>query len=352
MTKFVTTLAGAAFCASLAASGALAVTISESFEYDDGLAIQGLGGGTGWAESSTWMHPQWTFGAGSNVVGSPSLTYPGVTSVGGKAVFSLATTSAYPMRLMGTSFSDGNTFYLGFLAQKTVADDNTRWMSVALLENVNLGVLDKAWIGSGTGMANFNAWLGGTTFVDSGVNTQNLTYILAKVELLSGTEKVTFWTNPDLSAGEYAGSAVGGTSHDTAADWGTIGAIRIGGSGPSGGRAGASHVLDELMVTTDSPFAHPGDANGDGMVNLADLQILGDNWQSTTANWAMADFTWDSTVNLADLQIIGDNWGYGTSPDLAFDEALSQVGIVIPEPVSLAMLVLASPLVLRRRIDR
>ncbi len=85
---------------------------------------------------------------------------------------------------------------------------------------------------------------------------------------------------------------------------------------------------------------HDGDANGDGIVNLADLQILGDNWQASVATWAMADFTDDGTVNLADLQIIGDNWGYGTSSDLSFDEALAQVGITIPEPTSLVLLAL------------
>ncbi|MCC6680469.1 MAG: PEP-CTERM sorting domain-containing protein [Phycisphaeraceae bacterium] len=247
-------LTSMAFCVLLVAGSAYGATIKESFEYDDGLAIQGLGGGTGWADGSTWMHPQWTFGAGSNVVGSPSLTYPSVTSVGGKAVFNLATTSAYPMRLMGTTFSDGDTFYIGFIAQKTVASDNTRWFSVALLPNVNVGVLDKAYIGQGSGVATYNAWLGGTTFLDSGVNTQTLAYLLMKVELLSGTEKVTFWVNPDLSQPEDVSTSVGGMSHDTPNDWGSIGAVRIGGSGPASGRPGASHDLDELVISTDSPF--------------------------------------------------------------------------------------------------
>ncbi len=92
---------------------------------------------------------------------------------------------------------------------------------------------------------------------------------------------------------------------------------------------------------------HPGDANGDGMVNLADLQILGDNWQSTTAAWAEADFTGDGNVNLADLQIIGDNWGFGVSSDVSFDEALSQVAI--PEPATCLMLGAGSLLLVLRK---
>ncbi len=94
----------------------------------------------------------------------------------------------------------------------------------------------------------------------------------------------------------------------------------------------------------------PGDANNDGMVNLADLQILGDNWQASGVSWSSADFTFDGTVNLADLQIVGDNWGYGTATDLSFDQALALVSI--PEPASLSLLALALPLALRRRVDR
>ncbi len=92
---------------------------------------------------------------------------------------------------------------------------------------------------------------------------------------------------------------------------------------------------------------HPGDANGDGMVNLADLQILGDNWQSTTATWAQADFTGDGNVNLADLQILGDNWGFGVGADISFDEALA--GVVIPEPATAMLLGLGGLLAIYRR---
>ncbi|MCC6679674.1 MAG: hypothetical protein IT445_02120 [Phycisphaeraceae bacterium] len=110
-----------------------------------------------------------------------------------------------------------------------------------------------------------------------------------------------------------------------------------------------SHALSLAEINAFSPFAHAGDANFDGMVNLSDLQILGDNWQSTTADWSTANFTGDDTVNLADLQILGDNWGFGAGPDVAFDAALEQLDVVIPEPASLMLLGITMTLVLRRR---
>ncbi len=129
----------------------------------------------------------------------------------------------------------------------------------------------------------------------------------------------------------------------------SLGAGPIGTVGGSVGSSDAFIILDAsgngVQITAVS--FHPGDANGDGMVNLADLQILGDNWQSTTASWSEADFNGDGNVNLADLQIIGDNWGFGVSADLSFDKALA--GVAIPEPACISLLGLASGLILIRR---
>ncbi|MCC6679826.1 MAG: hypothetical protein IT445_02890 [Phycisphaeraceae bacterium] len=108
--------------------------------------------------------------------------------------------------------------------------------------------------------------------------------------------------------------------------------------------ANAELSFIDLYATT---ILHPGDANGDGIVNLSDLQILGDNWLSTTAAWSTGDFTGDGNVNLADLQIIGDNWGHGTGPDLAFDEALSI--LAIPEPTAAACILAAASFMTLRR---
>ncbi|MCC6681272.1 MAG: hypothetical protein IT445_10275 [Phycisphaeraceae bacterium] len=99
----------------------------------------------------------------------------------------------------------------------------------------------------------------------------------------------------------------------------------------TGGPTMAYEFRSDGLYLTAPVALHPGDANGDGLVNLADLQILGDNWQSITATWAEADFNGDNLVNLADLQIIGDNWNFGVNTDMAFKQALEQTSLALPE---------------------
>jgi hypothetical protein len=82
----------------------------------------------------------------------------------------------------------------------------------------------------------------------------------------------------------------------------------------------------------------PGDANGDGKVNLSDFGILKDNFGSGTT-LAEGDFNADGKVDLSDFGILKDNFG---STGAAF----------VPEPSSLLMAgigTLALGFALRRR---
>ena len=71
----------------------------------------------------------------------------------------------------------------------------------------------------------------------------------------------------------------------------------------------------------------PGDANGDGYVDVSDLGILATNYGAGGGfGWGDADFTGDGFVDVSDLGILATN--YGTAP-----EAQS-----VPEPSSVVLL--------------
>jgi thermolabile hemolysin len=121
-----------------------------------------------------------------------------------------------------------------------------------------------------------------------------------------------------------------------------------------GARAGEVEVVNETgyvglsfeaMYGVESmslaASAMGGDANLDGMVNIADLGILAGNWQGT-GDWLSGDFNGDGVVNIADLGVLAGNWQAGVGGahgDAAgFVEALGMFdafdGVVVPEPVA------------------
>ena len=74
----------------------------------------------------------------------------------------------------------------------------------------------------------------------------------------------------------------------------------------------------------------PGDANLDGTVNGADLNIVLSNFNQTDMDWAQGDFNGDGTVNGADLNTVLSN----------FNQTLgASVGVAVPEPGTFDMLV-------------
>ena len=98
--------------------------------------------------------------------------------------------------------------------------------------------------------------------------------------------------------------------------------------------------LDGLVVFSSlvDPSV-PGDANGDGNVDLLDLDILGQEFGMSGAGLA-ADFNGDGTVDLLDLDILGTNFGTMSSA-------------AVPEPTSLAAILTAIGLLFvgRRRVS-
>ena len=74
----------------------------------------------------------------------------------------------------------------------------------------------------------------------------------------------------------------------------------------------------------------PGDANLDGKVDAADLNVLAQNWQrSDGVDWEGGDFTGDGRVDAADLNVLAQNWLAGIDDDIAIaisDATISEGG--------------------------
>ncbi len=76
-----------------------------------------------------------------------------------------------------------------------------------------------------------------------------------------------------------------------------------------------------------------GDANGDGVVNGADLGVVLANFNQTGKDWTMGDFNGDGTVNGADLGVVLANFNSSSSMTAAAAEpsalGLSAVGTAL-----------------------
>ena len=68
---------------------------------------------------------------------------------------------------------------------------------------------------------------------------------------------------------------------------------------PSGNGTAGGDLLFRFNVL-------PGDANGDGTVNLSDLTIVGQHWEQSGV--LGGDFNGDGVVNLSDLTLLGQDW--------------------------------------------
>jgi hypothetical protein len=68
-----------------------------------------------------------------------------------------------------------------------------------------------------------------------------------------------------------------------------------------------------------APALRPGDANGDGMVDVGDLGILAANYGGTNKSWAQGDFNGDKLVDVGDLGILAAHYGEGSTQQSNFE---------------------------------
>ena len=82
----------------------------------------------------------------------------------------------------------------------------------------------------------------------------------------------------------------------------------------------------EGLPEPDLPFY--GDANLDGIVDAADLNIVGNNWlHEDVSEWSEGDFNGDHRVDQIDLNLLGENWLAVKSP----------TATAVPEPSSIVL---------------
>jgi len=111
--------------------------------------------------------------------------------------------------------------------------------------------------------------------------------------------------------------------------------------GPSQNLTGNVTFWIDNVVFNQMQSQIPGDANGDGKVDFADLLILAQNYgKMPNETFSDGDFNNDGAVGFDDLLILAQNYGFGTTGTAASP---------VPEPSSLCVLALGATVFLRRR---
>jgi hypothetical protein len=84
-----------------------------------------------------------------------------------------------------------------------------------------------------------------------------------------------------------------------------------------------------------------GDANGDGTVDVSDLEALATHWQTSNNFWAGGDFNYDGVVDASDLSLLALNWQAGAGSLADEIAALGLPDIQVPEPGGILILLIA-----------
>jgi hypothetical protein len=91
--------------------------------------------------------------------------------------------------------------------------------------------------------------------------------------------------------------------------------------------AWANCLVIDSIETSGTAVPLPGDANGDGTTNGADLNIVLSNYNQSGKDWAHGDFDGNGTVDGADLNTVLSNYNQSIG-----------VGAALPEPSTLLLM--------------
>jgi hypothetical protein len=92
-----------------------------------------------------------------------------------------------------------------------------------------------------------------------------------------------------------------------------------------------------------------GDANIDGLVNLADFNALASNFGQSGKLWHQGDFNYDSLVNLADFNLLAGNFGLSAAGSEVTPQDWANLAAAVPEPAALSLPIVAAVALARVR---
>ncbi|MCC6681006.1 MAG: hypothetical protein IT445_08905 [Phycisphaeraceae bacterium] len=235
------------------ASAAAQVVARENFDYPVGELV-GRNDGEGWR--SAWagnLELTKTSGTNNLKITAPGDAYPDGSRAemgesGGKG--------GLLYRGIARPLTTGQTYYISMRLQKIIQNDKSRFFGLALFEDDD----ERLIIGQNSGTANFD--VGNVrvtekkTSLISDVKSTLASLLVVRLDLTDGMDGVTFWVNPDLSKPESTNTAVGGKAYPTMEDCGSINGVRIGSGGSLEDVSNSPHWMDNILISTDSPFAH------------------------------------------------------------------------------------------------